>query len=233
MNKGEYQTLMYKNRIRKSPHGVVIELIANLFKNFSISPEQVILKYKPSGKRILDLGCGDGALCIKFADLFNEVFGTDISDYRIKLAKKRTNNNKKFTFLAADMDSRLPFRNNFFDVITIIATFQYSYNPYFTLLEIKRVLKNEGSVFIQVTNLAWFVYRLQLLFGKQIFTSLAYKQLWDGGVLHYFTYDSILQMLENEGFEIQKVTCSGIFRKLKLVYPKLLASDILIYAKKK
>lgn len=232
MDKSSYQESMYKKSIRVSPHGKVIAYLSQLFHNSSVSPEDVIEEFRPSGNRMLDIGCGDGQLCFRFEKNFKEIYGIDVSKYRIEKAQNKTSNSKYF-FSVADMDSKLPFKDNYFDVVTIITTFQYCYNPFFTLQEINRVLRKNGMLFIELSNIAWFVYRLQLLFGKQIFTSLAYKQVWDGGVLHYFTYDSLIRIIKDGGFNINKVTCTGIFRKIKLIYPKLLASDIFIYAKKK
>lgn len=222
----------YRRVERQSPHGFIIEKTYNLFRDAVVFPEDVILDFIKPSNSVLDLGCGDGNFCIRLGCLFKNVIGIDVSNFRISKAREKVRFNDKFKFLVADMDKRLPFRGNSFDSVTAITAFQYSYDPYFTLTEIRRVLKPKGHLFIQVPNLAWFVYRFQLFFGKQIFTSLAFRKIWDGGVLHYFTFTSLTSLLKEQGFRVKKASCSGLFRKVKLLWPTLLASDIIIYAQK-
>lgn len=235
INKSDFHGIPYLNTKRVSPHGYLISKIYNMLKNYTVLPDDVISPMIKNGRNFLDIGCGDGFFCFKNKDKFNKIFGIDVSEFRIKNAKqnKLTKHNKKFIFRTGDMDSRLPFKSDYFDTVTLIAAFQYCYDPFFTLREMRRVLKKGGSLYIQVTNMAWFIYRIQLLLGKQLFTSMAHFQTWDGGILHYFTYSSLAKLINSSGFVVKKSTCSGLFRNLKLIYPSLLASDIIIKAIKK
>lgn len=235
INKSDFNGIPYLNTKRVSPHGYLISIIYNMFKNYTVLPDDVIISMMKKGTSLLDVGCGDGLFCFKNKDKFDKIFGIDVSEFRIKNAKKNklTKQNKKFIFRTGDMDSKLPFKSGNFDTVTLIAAFQYCYDPFFTLSEMRRVLKKGGVLYIQVTNMAWIIYRIQLLLGKQLFTSLAHFQTWDGGILHYFTYSSLAGLINSSGFVVKKSTCSGLFRNLKLIYPSLLASDIIIEAIKK
>lgn len=232
-DKSKYQSIPYKNVKRSSPHGFLISFVYEFLKKYSISPDRIILSMIKPGNKLLDVGCGDGGFCIKNNNNFNKITGLDISKLRIAKAFKKVANKNKYSFVVSDMDSRIPFRNGTFDVVTVVAAFQYSYNPDYTLSEFNRVLKKGGELYIQVTNLAWIVYRIQLLFGNQIFTSMSHRQTWDGGILHYFTYSSLVELIESHGFVVRRKTCSGLFRNIKLICPSLLASDIIIKAIKK
>jgi ubiquinone/menaquinone biosynthesis C-methylase UbiE len=47
-----------------------------------------------SGKRVLDIGCRDGHMLLKFKDKYQELYGIDISPSHIKEAKEKV---KKFS----------------------------------------------------------------------------------------------------------------------------------------
>lgn len=230
--KSQFHDKIYSGNIRNSPHGIIIGWISKRLKKYSIASGEVFLKYMFKGKRVLDMGSGDGGFCIKLQPYFEEVYGMDISSERIQKAKRRAGK-KHSHYVCSDIDSKFPFRSLYFDAVTSIATIQYCFDPYFTLGETARVLKKGGKLYLQVTNIAWIVYRLHLLFGKQFNTSSAYFYGWDGGVLHYFTHASLTGLIRKEGFKIETISCSGIFRGIKMLWPQLLASDIIIVATKK
>lgn len=58
----------------------------------------------------------------------------------------------------ADFTERLPFVNNFADVIYCKNVFEHIPNPLNFLLEIKRVLKNGGRAIIITSNASYFIY---------------------------------------------------------------------------
>ncbi|MEO8402374.1 MAG: methyltransferase domain-containing protein [Gammaproteobacteria bacterium] len=70
------------------------------------------------GARILDLGCGDGVVTLRLAEIADEgcVIGTDISGEMIEFASKKYLNQKNLRFMQMDTSNNL-FREQF-DVIT-------------------------------------------------------------------------------------------------------------------
>ena len=73
---GSHTDAMYK----KASHNKRKELIINLIKQTNSSPNSVILDY----------GCAEGIYCKEYLDLgFENVFGTDIADLKLKKAKER------------------------------------------------------------------------------------------------------------------------------------------------
>lgn len=233
MNKSKFHNLLYSYRNNGTPHGNLISQIYYWLRKYQETPENIIMRSINSGEKVLDMGCGEGSFVYRLSKKCKFVYGMDIADTRIKKAKKKYRKLRNIEFKIGDFDSRLPYKNDMFDTVISITSFQFCFDPYFTLHEINRILKQGGVLIIQVTNLAWFVYRLRLLFGKQIFTSLAYRKKWDGGVLHYFTYDSLRELLEENGFKCTRKDCSGVLSIVKRIYPPLLASDIIVWAEKK
>ncbi|HBU06864.1 MAG TPA: hypothetical protein DEB09_02165 [Candidatus Magasanikbacteria bacterium] len=111
-------------------------------------------KYTKDGFKVLDLGCGSGRLYHLFQD-FQDVkyIGMDQSEEQIKIAKEKFSG---IDFRIGEM-TKLPFKDNEFDVVYCIATFHHlpdEESRIKSLQEMKRVLKS-GS-YIIMTN--WNMY---------------------------------------------------------------------------
>lgn len=66
-------------------------------------------------KKILDLGCGTGALCYVLHELGLEVIGVDASSGMLKQARKKLGNTS-VQLLEIDPAEALPFKDNSFDL---------------------------------------------------------------------------------------------------------------------
>ncbi len=203
-------------------------------RRFEKYREEAVIELLPQKDgKFLDIACGDGTLIFKIRDDFKELWGIDVSKERIKRAeqKKRRKDLKNVQFKTVDVDQGLPFKSVSFDVVTAVAALAFFFDPHFVLEEIKRVLKKNGILILEVPNLAYLPRRISLFLGKQPWTSAG--QGWDGGHLHYFTQGSLKRLLEDSGFKIDKITGSGIFANLRNWWPSLLCGDLIIKAVKK
>lgn len=125
------------------------------------------------------------------------------------------------------MDEGIPFDDSFFDVVTCIAVLEHVFNPPNVLNEISRVLKLGGILIVQVPNIAWLPYRIQLLFGKLPKTGGVYLGT-DWEHLHNFTKTTLCQLLMAKKFEIKAFSCSGIFAKYRKWWPSTLGADLIV-----
>jgi len=121
--------------------------------------------YESPGERyVLDLGCGDPSLTLRFARLGFRCFALDFAPYRLceNGARYIAHSGLHFERVVALM-SRLPFPDRMFDLVFVSAALHHAtpnreeefewYNPrnmFDTLREVKRVLKrhDEGGRFI-------------------------------------------------------------------------------------
>ncbi len=109
------------------------------------------------GKKILDLGCGTGYGSKELMKLgAKEVSGIDINREAIKFAIKNFQTKsdirtKKLTFQVGD-STKLPFRNNSFDVIVSFEVIEHIQNYRKYLQEVFRVLKNRGYFIFSTPN---------------------------------------------------------------------------------
>ncbi len=150
------------------------------------------------GRRLLDVGCGDGTLGMLVSERFEEICGIDISDRAIELAQRRGIKAYKVNLNV----ERLPFDNNYFDTITCLSTLQFIYDVIFALRECHRVLRPGGKLILTVPNMRtiWRIFKLVVL-GEFPRTSLD-SEGYDGGTLHYFCYRNQRNLLEQTGFKI-------------------------------
>lgn len=100
---------------------------------------------------ILDIGCGGGSLLALLSEITNEkTYGIDHSRDMVKAATIR--NHKNILFGDVEIQrasvSGIPFDSDFFSVVTSFETIQFWSDIINDLREVKRVLKENGRLFI-------------------------------------------------------------------------------------
>jgi len=96
------------------------------------------------GKRILDVGCGDGVLSYLLSQKGAFVIGVDSSDEAITFAKKKTRNIKNIEFIKASA-YHLPFKHNYFDYVCSSDVIEHLQEPEKMLAEIRRISNENGK----------------------------------------------------------------------------------------
>jgi len=96
---------------------------------------------------VLDIGCGTGLFFREIAAQASLVVGVDISRKLLLKAKQQARGFGNVFVLQADADN-LPFTKSFFDVIFAFTVLQNMPKPPETLIELKRVAKENGRVIV-------------------------------------------------------------------------------------
>jgi len=148
----------------------------------------IILKFLGDlkGKKVLDVGCGDGR---SFDDLLyagGELYGVDISPEMLKLAKKRHSNVQLYETDAIN----LPFEDDSFDVVTAFFFIVHIKDLESVFDEIYRVLKPGGSFILTNINQRK-APKLKLKDGKEIVINS-----------YYHMPKKVIEALENSFFSI-------------------------------
>jgi len=99
------------------------------------------------GKRILDVGCGDGALTYLISKNGGFVTGVDLSEKAINFAKEKTKQCDNLKFMTASVYD-LPFESKSFDYVISSDVIEHLRVPEKMLAEIKRVYNGKGKVII-------------------------------------------------------------------------------------
>ena len=97
------------------------------------------------GDSVLDIGCGNGTLLSRIAKIKSiRGFGTDISPEMVKNATAR---HPQLEFVASGCDN-IPFDDNSMDIITVCAAYHHFPNIKSFAAEAKRLLKENGNLYI-------------------------------------------------------------------------------------
>lgn len=214
--------------------------LRELMKLFDVDRYLLAIRMTSPGDKILDIGCGDGYTILKLKDKFNNLIGLDIAPSRLIEAEKKVKETyplevSRFKFIENNAEGVLPFADNEFDTVLCIASLQFIYDIFFVIQEMYRVTKPGGHVIIEVPNIAYIKYRINLLLGRYPETSSHYNWRnigWDCGVVHFFTMKNFCWLLEQQGFIIENKSGSGFLAYFRNWWPELLTGDLCIKAVK-
>jgi len=189
----------------------------------------VALGLLPSGQRLLDIGCWNGAFLehVRSTDRYQELYGVDIIPEAVETTRA-----KGFVAQVVDLNGELlPFPDQHFDAVTILGVIEHVFDPYTVIREIYRVLRPGGALLIDVPNVGSFTNRLRSLFGRLPVTSR--DPGWDGGHLHYFTKHALDHFLRSEGFAIVSRKTTGGRPDLRELWISLLAGEFVYLCRRK
>ena len=147
-----------------------------------------IEKYKACGK-LLDVGCANGFLLDEARRRGWEAHGVEPSKHATDYAKGKLNLNVKNGTV-----EEAAFPEGFFDAIVMLDVLEHLVAPKDTLLELRRILKNDGILYVSTPDIASFMSR-------------ALRAKWWGinkFHLFYFSKKTAKQMLDACGLRIKK-----------------------------
>jgi ubiquinone/menaquinone biosynthesis C-methylase UbiE len=169
---------------------------------------RLLSQLKPSKGRALDVGCGDGNLLLLLENLGWDIYGVDISQAAIEIAKKKLT--KKNVFVGKLTECRFP--SSYFDAISMRHVLEHLQNPLDTLREIRRVIKKDGILGISVPNIDSIYFRI---FKGDWFHLDLQRHLYQ------FSLKTLTDMLNRAGFRVIK-------RSVSLEDPFEIFRDILL-----
>lgn len=171
-------------------------------------------KKLPAGK-ILDIGSGLGLFLSQFGEWGWDMLGVDIS--------ADVANYSRLTFgvktKVGDVSS-LRFSKNSFDLVSMISVLEHVYDPRKTLSTVHRLLKKSGYLIIFIPNVNGL--------GRYIF-SKNWVHLQPARHLYLFSPDTVTQLLNKTGFEVEKIdhwswehNFYSIYQSLRMMHSKKL-----------
>jgi SAM-dependent methyltransferase len=159
----------------------------------------------PAVDRLLDVGCGDGALRVQLDGRARLTLGLDRH-----LPACRAATGRGLVSQCAELDARhLPYRDGVVDAVACLDVLEHVLDPRHLLRELARVLRPRGTLVLTTPNIRYYGFLLALARGRFPRTS-GDPEGYDGGHLHYFTFADVGELLEAAGFEA--VEPFGLYR---------------------
>jgi len=166
------------------------------------------------GRRVLDLGCRDGALSSVYAE-GNSLVGLDADREALAEAEKLGIETRW-----ADLDEPLPFEDASFDVAVAGELLEHLRDPQRVVGEVRRVLRPGGTFVASVPNAYRLKNRIRFLLGRKPEDDPTHLQMFSAGEVR-----SLLA-----GFDEPQI--HFIAGRLVPVHARLFANDIVFSGRK-
>ncbi|MDP7243870.1 MAG: class I SAM-dependent methyltransferase [Flavobacteriales bacterium] len=129
--------------------------------------------------RLLDCGCWNGVNTKKYGKIVGTdfLYGIEINKQKAKEASK-----KGIEVKTSDLNQKLPFKDNFFDVVIANHVIEHLIDVRLFVSEIHRVQKKNGYILLGTPNLASWHNIFALLLGLQPFSGPTIKPDYESDV---------------------------------------------------
>ncbi len=130
----------------------------------------------------------------------------------------------------------IPSKDNIFDCVVAGELLEHMINPYETVREFYRILKENGVLVLSVPNICSLVSRINMLRGKlPLACASPVDEVTPERHLVDFNKDKIVEVLEKAGFKIDVVTSNGLITHSKLItkhIPASMGETLIVRARK-
>ncbi len=227
-----------------------------------MAADHLILLFKPNGiqtpLRLLDVGCGKCHVLNYISTKINDFLKVNVDCYGIDVISEFKYECEKFGFKFYSIDvsnDRLPFPNNYFDIVLAFEVIEHLLIPENMLQEVHRVLKANGIFVLSTPNLRWWANIILLILGYQPFIPDTgfyrnygtFSMTTPSGHVRGYVVRGLKELLETHGFKvinifgsihpyksggsIRKDIIKVIDRVITLLVPSL-SYDLLVFARK-
>lgn len=156
-----------------------------------------VLACLPAGGRVLDVGCGSGALLARLAGRAGFRAGVEVSAVAAAAAAAVADE-----VVNRPVGEELPFPPASFDVVVCADVLEHVADPAAALAAGASRCRPGGAVVVSVPNVAYWQARLRLLRGVWRYEPTG---LFDSGHLRFLTRATLLELVEGCGLRVESV----------------------------
>jgi len=161
-------------------------------------------------KKLVDMGCGNGAYIIAYTEAGAEVTGVEVEKELYEITKQNLlAHNISANAILYD-GYKLPFTNDYFDYANSLSVLEHTDDPKIFLMEILRVVKPGGKFYLAFPNKLWYkethtgLYFLSYLpkFLQEKYISLFKRNPLKENNLHFYSLFDLKKF-------IKEISCDG------------------------
>ncbi len=157
-------------------------------------------------QRICDLGCGNGYLANRLAGLGFSVLGIDASESGIEMAKRYERTELKFLCSTFNSSLYKIVANQDYELVASVDVIEHLYSPT-ELLHTAHQLLKPGGFLILSTPYHGYLKNLALSLLDKWDSHHGVE--WDGGHIKFFSVNTLKQLVEKNGFVVNKFLFLG------------------------
>jgi 2-polyprenyl-3-methyl-5-hydroxy-6-metoxy-1,4-benzoquinol methylase len=182
--------------------------IENIYKEkghesyFSTVRKEVVPLLPATSRKILEIGCGEGATLgyLKRRGIAKWTCGIDVHDAALQKARE---NGVDETILGNIEDSLLVNRDDRFDVILCLDVLEHLVDPWSVVERISDLLADGGIIIVSIPNVQHLRVIVPLIFGRWTYQDCG---ILDKGHLRFFTRRSAVELMRSGGLTVDRIT---------------------------
>jgi 2-polyprenyl-3-methyl-5-hydroxy-6-metoxy-1,4-benzoquinol methylase len=150
-------------------------------------------------KRVLDLGCGNGALSALLVKQGHQVVGMDYDLAGVTIAKRSAPGAKIYQLGVQDDPATLLSNEAPFDWVVSTEVIEHLYSPHLLVAFAHAVLKPKGTLLITTP---YHGYLKNLALSVTGSWDHHFTVLWHGGHIKFWSFRTMRKLLEDQGFRV-------------------------------
>ncbi|MDD2654811.1 MAG: class I SAM-dependent methyltransferase, partial [Candidatus Omnitrophica bacterium] len=125
----------------------------------------VYLASNIKGRRLLEIGCGNGSVLYTLRHNFEELHGMEVSAVRVKTATS-TLSGSGAKIIEASIEEHLNYEDGFFDLVLWSDVIEHVMDLWRAMENIRRVTAKGGFLITTTPNIAKIKARISLMLGR-------------------------------------------------------------------
>ncbi len=121
-----------------------------------------------AGKRVLDVGCGNGYVLSRYASCGAEAHGIDLTEAAVLLSRRRFELAGLSGEFQCSRDEAIPYRDDYFDIVCAMGVLHHVADPRPLVAEMRRVLKPGGLCILMLYHRDSWKYRVVLPLRRRL-----------------------------------------------------------------